>query len=45
MNDTKSCAKFFCCIKCVEIFEADHILCGNEVLKLQSLLRSQNVSV
>ena len=31
--------KIFCCIKFVKIFEADHEVCREKVVKLPSLLR------
>ena len=30
--------KFFCCIKCIGIPEADHEVCRKKVLKLQCVL-------
>ena len=37
MNDTKSEAKFSHCIKCVEIFEADHEVCRKKAFNMLSL--------
>ena len=44
MNDTKSGTQFFYCMKCIEVFEADHQVCRKNVFTLQSLPR-EGVSV